>query len=174
MRKHLKSLSLVMIIVFSTTIFSGCYGNLTLSKKVYNWNGTIGTRVVNSVVMCVLSAVQVYSALVFIDLVLLNSIEFLTGKNPLAMADGEIETRIVENNGKLYQIVTTKNRIEISEAHSSTPNKTAVVYDQNSGAWLLETANGVRRIAEMDDSNPNIMTVIHPDGHRVQVALAGI
>lgn len=174
MRKHVRFLSIILIIAFSSSVLSGCYGNLTVTKKVYNWNGTVGNRVVNSVVMCVLSAVQVYSALVFVDLVVLNSIEFLTGKNPLAMADGEVETKIVENNGKLYQVVTTKNRIEITEAHSSTPNKTAIVFDQNSGTWLLETEKGVQRIAEMDDSNPNIMTVIHPDGHRVQVALAGI
>lgn len=174
MRKHLKTMAVIVLFAFSANVLSGCYGNLTLSKKLYNWNGTVGNRVVNSVVMCVLSAVQVYSLLVFIDLVVLNSVEFLTGKNPLAMADGEVETKIVENNGKLYQIVTTKNRIEIAEVHSATPNKTSIVYDQNSGAWLLETEKGIHRIAEMDDTNPNVMYVIHPDGHKVQVNVAGM
>lgn len=60
----------------------GCYGSFELVKKVHKWNGTFGNKFVNELGFIVLNIVPVYGVAVWIDAVVLNSIEFWTGKNP--------------------------------------------------------------------------------------------
>lgn len=172
MKNYLKTTTLLVLLTFSVSIFSGCYGNLTVSKKVYNWNGKLGNRVVNTVVMWVLGAVQVYTALVFVDLVILNPIEFLTGKNPLAMTEGETEIRIVNSSGKLYQLTISKNQIEIETVHSKNPDKKTILFDEISGSWLLKTDTEIKKIAEIDPLNPEILIVKNVEGKEIPITIS--
>lgn len=94
----------------------GCYGSFSLTKKVYEFNGRVGDKWVNELVFLVFATVQVYSIAGFIDGVVLNSIEFWTGKNPLtskivfsdrALADGTV-IRFHESP-KMMEVVTKDN-----------------------------------------------------------------
>lgn len=66
--------------VFSST---GCYGSFTLTKKIYKVNGSLGNKWINSIVFFLIGG-PVYGATTFIDALVLNSVEFWTGANPLA------------------------------------------------------------------------------------------
>ena len=60
----------------------GCYGSFELVKKVHKFNGTLGNKFVNELGFLVMNIIPVYGVAAFIDAVVLNSIEFWTGKNP--------------------------------------------------------------------------------------------
>jgi hypothetical protein len=60
----------------------GCYGSFELVKKVHKFNGTLGNKFVNELGFLVMNIVPVYGVAAFIDAVVLNSIEFWTGRNP--------------------------------------------------------------------------------------------
>ncbi len=75
---------LSLILIVSMLGVTGCYGSFQLVQKVYKWNGTFGDKWVNELGFLVLTIVPVYGLSAFIDAVLLNSIEFWSGKNPMA------------------------------------------------------------------------------------------
>ncbi len=79
--KMLRWVSVLMLAVMMATA-GGCYGSFELVKKVHKFNGTLGNKFVNELGFLVMNIVPVYSVAAFVDAVLLNSIEFWTGKNP--------------------------------------------------------------------------------------------
>ncbi len=84
MKKNLFKQVVVLLLVATMAIMSvGCYGSFALTKKVYNWNGSLGNKWVIELVYLVISY-PVYGVAGFIDSVILNSIEFWTGTNPMS------------------------------------------------------------------------------------------
>ncbi|MFH0989640.1 MAG: DUF3332 family protein [bacterium] len=67
------------------------FGSFTLTKKVYKWNGSIGDKWINELVFLVFLAVPVYEIAGTIDVLILHTIEFWSGKNP-ATAENSIDT----------------------------------------------------------------------------------
>ncbi len=62
----------------------GCYGEFALTKEVYQFNGDISPYgFLQSVVMWVLGWFVIYPIAIFVDVVILNLIEFWSGENPL-------------------------------------------------------------------------------------------
>ncbi|HEY6952488.1 MAG TPA: DUF3332 domain-containing protein, partial [Bacteroidota bacterium] len=86
-RSFVKIFSSVMIVVLLTTAF-GCYGSFQLINKVYKFNGGLGDKFVNELGFLVMVIIPVYGVAGFVDAVILNTIEFWTGKNPMAQNDG--------------------------------------------------------------------------------------
>ncbi len=85
MKKIFKKAVVVLLIATMAFMAVGCYGSFNLTKKVYNWNGSLGNKWVVELVFLVGSyVVPVYGIAVFVDAVVLNTIEFWTGSNPMA------------------------------------------------------------------------------------------
>ena len=62
---------------------SGCYGPFNLTRRLYQWNGQVGTKWEKEFVFILLAWVPVYGLTVLGDAVVFNSMEFWTGKNPV-------------------------------------------------------------------------------------------
>lgn len=72
-------------------VLTGCYGSNACFNKLHKWNGTLGNKWLNSIVHFALASFQVYSFTMFIDFIVLNTVEFWTGSNPLAAGDSYYE-----------------------------------------------------------------------------------
>lgn len=68
---------------------TGCYGKFALTQKLYGWNGSLGNKFVNTIVLWAFIILPVYEVCAFVDFVALNLIEFWSGTNPLAQLDHE-------------------------------------------------------------------------------------
>ena len=69
-------------------VLSGCHGSYGLTKKLLRWNGTLGNKWLNSCVHFLLWVVPVYEVSIgLVDFLVLNTVEFWTGSNPLAADD---------------------------------------------------------------------------------------
>jgi nucleoside diphosphate kinase len=90
MRKTLLSLALVGSILATGISLQGCYGSFNLTKKVYQFNGSLGNKWVKSLVQFVFGG-PVYGVTTTIDVLVLNVIEFWTGSNPVAAAQGQLD-----------------------------------------------------------------------------------
>ena len=168
MNKHFKRF-FVLLLIFSMSTFTlqGCYGNFNLTKKLYKWNGSLGDKYINSIVMWVLVIVPVYGLAGFADFAIFNLIEFWTGKNPVTMAPGEQEIKVVEMNGKKYEITASANRFDIREIGTTGFEKeVSLVYNTDDQTWYAETEQGVTRLAQLDPDNSNILQLIEPDGSK--------
>jgi len=174
MRVFIKVVSILLIICLFVLSFSGCYGKFNLTKKLYTWNGKIGDKWVNSIVMWVLFIVPVYEVVGFVDFVILNVIEHWTGKNPVAMGPGESETQLVQIDGKTYEITASMNRFDINVLSDNEILKSiSLIYDTETKSWFAQNDEiGYIKLAELDDEDLNILHLIEPDGGIVDVDLA--
>lgn len=163
--KHLKFITLLIIILYAMTILPGCYGSFTLTRKVHSWNGSVGDKFVNTIVYWVLMIIPVYGACTFIDFLVLNTIEFWVGSNPLALSSEETETRIVQSGEKEFEVTIGNNEIKIKEIQG--PNKGNVVcliYDQELQAWFLQDETSAKMVVQIDDERKDIIKLFYPDG----------
>lgn len=66
---------------------SACFGSFNLTRKVYGFNkGVSNDKFVRELVFLAFNFVPVYGAAGFIDAVVVNTVEFWTGKNPIQMS----------------------------------------------------------------------------------------
>ncbi len=148
-------------LVFSPMALQGCYGSFNLTQKLYSWNGSLGDKWVNSIVMVGLSVViPVYPVAMTADALVLNLIEFWTGSNPMAMKPGESETRVVTIDGKEWKMTASHNRMEIAPADSE-GTALDLVFEPATGEWFARNEEGSRLIAKMDHE---ALTLFHADG----------
>ena len=83
---------IVTLLCASMIVLSGCYGSNACFEKLHKWNGTLGNKWLNSIVHFFLQIFGVYwICLGLIDGLVLNTIEFWTGSNPLAAGDSYFE-----------------------------------------------------------------------------------
>ena len=77
--------TLIAVLLISTSILcSSCIGSFKLWNGLKEWNQGIGNKFVNELVFIALNIVPVYGVAYFADVVVLNTIEFWSGSNPVA------------------------------------------------------------------------------------------
>lgn len=92
------AISASMIALFLPIATSGCFGEFRLTRNVYGWNKSISKdKWGRWLVFLVITIVPVYGIAMFVDALIINSIEFWTGKNPVAADAGT--TRVVTGPG---------------------------------------------------------------------------
>lgn len=151
----------------------GCYGNFNLTRKVYAWNGGLGDKWIKSVAMFVMVVIPVYGVVGLVDYVLLNTIEFWTGSNPVTMKEGEKEIRIVNWKGGEYRLTATTNRLDVEEITGGKRGRTAsLTFDIRTQSWIASSGGSHNRIIEMVGEDGRIADLIYPDGRKQRVELA--
>ena len=169
-KRFIKLVTILLILMLSMSLFPGCYGKFHLVRDIYKWNGEVGNKWVNSIVMWVFFIVPVYEIAGFIDFCILNVIEFWTGKDPLAMQPDEKEIQLVELEGKTYEITATQNRFDIKQMNSDV--HISLVFNTEQKAWYVQTADGQNiKVAEFSGETQDILTLIQPDGQAMKVNL---
>jgi len=69
---------------------TGCYGSFAVTQKVHQVNDEVSdNKWVDEVVFLVFAALPVYGIATVIDALIVNSIEFWTGENPMDGGDGD-------------------------------------------------------------------------------------
>ena len=139
MKKYRFIIAMLVFAIIATSIM-GCYGNFALTKKVYKFNKTLGNKWINSIAMVV--GGPVYSCSVFIDVWILNLIQFWTGTNPLTMGPQDSETKTMLANNKNFEITATQNQFVVKDLSSTnSSNETIVRYDPTLQNWYVVDNN---------------------------------
>lgn len=107
MRKNYLSIT-VAVALISSILFSSCIGSFSMTKKLLAWNNQVGNKFVNELVFFAFWILPVYEVSALADILVLNSIEFWSGTNPIARGTKIIEGHdgryLVEYDGKGYNI----------------------------------------------------------------------
>ena len=114
----------VTAILCAAGLLSSCIGSFALTNKLLSWNRQVGNKFVNEVVFFAFWILPVYEVSCLADVVVLNSIEFWSGTNPVAQGKSIIEGQdgryIVDCDGKGYTITSendgTSVRLDFDEA----------------------------------------------------------
>ncbi len=167
MLEKVKKSKFIIAVVASSLLFTGCFGSMALTKKVYNWNQNVsGNKVVQSLIFWGMIIVPIYEITSFVDAVFLNTVEFWTGSNPIAMSDGEKEIQVVENKvNEKFEITATKNRFDIKQLEGENQGITKTyVYNQDKKTWYKLENNKLTKISQIED---NMVTLFTPGGKEI-------
>lgn len=104
---------LVATTLVSSILFSSCIGSFGLTNKLLDWNRNIDSKFVNELVFIAFWIVPVYEISALADVLVLNSIEFWSGSNPVADA-GSVKT--IEGKEGVYTVETKTDGYHIQKA----------------------------------------------------------
>lgn len=136
MRKPIRAAALAATLLFLATCTSGCFGRFALVRKVYGFNEQVGDKWLRSILTFGLLFIPVYEVCGLVDWVILNTIEFWSGSNPVTLGEGEtLERTVSDDRGTTLHLTLDAGgdhaRIEVSE-----PGKAPRAFD------LVRTAAG--------------------------------
>lgn len=142
--KKLKNLLLGVMISGMMISLSGCYGSFGLTKKLHSWNGSLGNKFLEEAVFLGLVIIPVYEVSLLIDGIFLNSVEFWTGSNPIALKAGKNE---IKYNGKLMTIVMEENSATIYDKDKV---EATLDFNEEDHSWYLTNADGTIKLMTID------------------------
>ena len=136
----------VMMVAFSI-MFSSCIGSFQLTSKLKNFNDGIGSKWVNELVFVAFCIVPVYELSALADVLVLNSIEFWSGKKALADAG---ETKIIKNSkGQDIEVKTLENGYALNDG----TNTMNIVFNEKEQIWSAEYEDQVMNLIRLVDEN---------------------
>jgi hypothetical protein len=149
MNKLFKKIVVLVLVATMAVMSVGCYGSFALTKKVYNWNGSLGNKWVVELVYLVISY-PVYGTAGFIDSVILNSIEFWTGTNPMASTMTADDGAVVAFNNETKEVTVTYGTQKYSvamvdgKATMKNANGVAIAYAESdaNGTFIIKDMSG--------------------------------
>ena len=161
-------ISAVLAMAVAMVSLQGCYGKMALTKKVYKINGEVSDKYLRSLVTWVLVIVPVYEVSALADFVLFNTIEFWSGKNPIASADKEFQ---YSENGQTYKVHARKSGDTITYRIKHYSGDTyldtlAIIWDTRSGnskATLHQSGKVTEYLAVLDKGGVRVTS--SADGH---------
>jgi hypothetical protein len=151
-------------LICGSMLFSSCVGSFALFNKVATWNRGVSTKFVNELIFLALNIVPVYEVATFVDAVVLNSIEFWKGENPLAKA-GEVK-KVKGENGN-YMVETLENGYNITKEGEDASMK--LIYDKDESTWNVEANGETEKLVKMNDDDT--ATLFLPDGKSTTITL---
>lgn len=151
MNKMFKQIVVALLIATMALMSVGCYGSFNLTKKVYNWNGSLGNKWVVELVFLAANVIPVYGIAGFIDVIILNSLEFWTGSNPVA-------STMTSEDGTTVAFNQEKNEMTVSYGE-----KTFVI-TRAEGKSVVKDAEGNILASAVSDANGN-MNIVDAQGN---------
>ena len=132
-----------------------CIGSFALTNKVITWNKQVGSKFINELVFFAFWVLPVYEVTSLADIIILNSIEFWSGNNPVVASTQEIETE----QGKYY-IASDEHGYDITTPFGTTFR---LNYEDDNSTWSVIDSNGdVYPFMTMVD--PSHVKMITPEG----------
>ena len=171
--KKMKILFLAALLGSVSVTQTSCMGSFGLTNKVYDWNKNIGGKWVNELVFLVLLIVPVYEISFFIDGIILNSIEFWTGSNPVSMKAGDVEEQLVKGeDGNQYKITATKNQFAVEALTGDQKGAVeAMRFSPETNSWTLIKNGSEYEVATIQERSENGDIVFStPFNNNTQVA----
>ncbi len=160
MKKNYISIALVLALTAST-LCTSCIGSFTLTNKLLTWNQSIDSKFINELVFFAMWIVPVYEVSALADVIVLNSIEFWSGDNPVSSTgskeiEGQNGRYLVECDVDGYTI-TNQDNGEIVRLD----------FDKSNQTWSV--VSGDEKYPLMTFVDNTHVKMISPDGNMITV-----
>ena len=143
------------LLLAGSMVYSSCIGSFSLFNNYADWQCHMsGNKFVNAVVGFVLMPI-VGSVCLFVDSVVLNTIEFWSGDNPVASNAGKTQ-QVMGSDGRYYAVKTLKDGYEVT---APTGEVSVFKYDKQTDSWSL-TQQGVTRELFRFNADGTITTTV--------------
>ncbi len=163
----MKKLNLKMtatVIVCGAFLFSSCVGSFGLHSRLSSWNQSIGNKFVNELVFLACNIIPVYGVCYLADALVINSIEFWSGSNPMASI-GDVK-QIKGENGN-YLVETIENGYTITKEGENISMQ--LIYDQEQSSWNVVSDGDSTELLQINHDGTAQMRL--PNGEAMNVTL---
>lgn len=158
----------LIIALSGCMLTTSCVGSFSLTNKLLSWNKQVGNKFVNELVFFAFWIIPVYEVSALADVLVLNSIEFWSGSNPVAcgtkVIDGKDGRYLVECDGKGYTITSENDKSVVR-----------LEFEETDHSWSVILADGAKYqlLTFVDD---NHVSMPGPDGTNriVELTSAGV
>ena len=133
MKKNTLTVAAVLSIAAMLPMQS-CIGSFTLTNKVLSWNNQVGSKFINELVFFAFWILPVYEVTSVADLLVLNSIEFWSGNNPV-----EASTKVIDTDQGRYYIACDGKGYTISAPNG---DEVRLDFEADSQTWSVVTEEG--------------------------------
>ena len=160
-----KTFKLTALLLVATIMFSSCIGSFRLTNKLKDWNEGVGSKWVNELVFLAMHIVPVYEVAIFVDAVVLNSVEFWTGKK------ASVKVQVVQNSqGQDVEITAMENGYKFS-SNGETMN---LLFDEDTQIWSAEYNNQTTQLMKLVDGNNAQLFLMNGDVMDVTLDAQGV
>ena len=152
----------VTTILSGSLLFSSCIGSFSLFNKLLTWNQSIGDKWINELLFFMLT--PAYGVAMLADGLVLNSIEFWTGENPVLDV---VEVQKIEGKDGLYTVETSKEGHKITQ--EGTGETVYFHFNEVEKSWSIK-ADGIETTLMKIIDNQHVLMYL-PDGSEMPVTL---
>ena len=145
-------------------LFSSCVGSFAMFNRLSAWNQNVSSKFVNELIFVAMNIIPVYGVAYLADALVINSIEFWTGSNPMASV-GDVK-KVKGNNGN-YMVETLENGYTISKEGEDVALD--LIYNNDTNTWNVVTEDQVSELLKMN--NDGTAQLYLPNGASTTVTL---
>jgi hypothetical protein len=160
-------ISVACLILSSSIICSSCIGSFGLWTSLKDWNNSIGNKFVNEIVFLAFHIVPVYEVAYLADIIVLNSIEFWSGANPLADNVGTVKA-IKGENGEYLVRINEDGYTILKKGEEDKPLN--LIYNKEKNTWNASAEGQTFELITMNEDGTitfkqqdGISTTVSPD-----------
>lgn len=137
------SLKVAVCLLASSFLFSSCFvGKYGLWNKYINWqNNMSSSKFLNAIVGFILVPI-VGGVCSLVDVVVLNTIEFWSGNNPVQANIGKTQ-QVMGQDGRYYAVTTLKDGYEVKSPDGEI---TYFIHNAENDSWSMEQNGIVKEI----------------------------
>lgn len=159
-----KTLKAVLCLAMAGVLTSSCVGSFTMFNKLASWNKTAtDNKFLNELIFIVISPAYAFAGLA--DALVLNTLEFWTGDNPMAHRIGKT-MKVQGEDGLIYAVKTLKKGYEITDPQGKVYHFT---YNKKDNSWSMETEGQEREIFRFNEDGT--IQANMPNGERMNFTL---
>lgn len=168
MRKCYRTVAAIMVATFLGITASSCIGSFALTNKLLSWNRQVDSKFVNELVFVAFWILPVYPVSSLADILVINSIEFWSGNNPVTASSKTVtgtdgQKYLVESDNSGYTITT-----------EATGETVRLDYSASDNAWDVTTASGTTRLMTFIDDTHVALPTIDGRSAIVEVSADGL
>ncbi|MBR6262218.1 MAG: DUF3332 domain-containing protein [Prevotella sp.] len=150
--KRIKTLKITVCLLIGSFMFNSCIGSFGLFNQYAAWQKDMtDNKFINAIVGFFLMPI-VGSVTLFVDAVVLNTIEFWTGDNPVASNIGKTQN-IMGSDGVLYAVKTLRNGYEITAPSGEIVH---FLYDKKNDSWSVSQNGIVKEVFRFNEDGKSI------------------
>lgn len=156
------NLKVSVLLLSGILLFSSCIGSFSLFNKYEKWQCNMtNNKYVNGIVGLILQPI-VGSICLLADAVVLNTIEFWSGENPLNAGTTQ---QVKGQDGRYYTVKTLKNGYEVTAPNGDV---TLFTHDKKTDSWTM-SQDGVTKEIFRFNADGTIQANLQ-DGKTITVA----
>lgn len=163
-------LRVVVALLIGSCLFSSCIGSFSLFNKYAAWQKDMtDNKYINAIVGFFLMPI-VGSITLFVDSVVLNTIEFWTGENPVAQNVGKTQM-IKGDDGLLYAVKTLRKGYEIKAPNGQV---TLLTYNKRDDSWSISQNGVTKEIFRFNEDGKSIKVVMNGEDRNFTLNEQGV